>query len=155
MHRKFLIPIFLLFLCRFVLADSGVVSLQIPKNEKFEDTGTLTDPKLRVDDGSLSRYSLKSKWIYRGPTLGDFSAPDQPNPDGSVGNYAQALKGQLMGRYRFNSTQALSLGGGLVLNHPLQGMDRTDMKDPFLNYDIAANFYGLEMRNSPGLILTT
>ena len=137
------------------LSSSKIKLSSALKNKKFEDDEKLTEPKLRAEAGSLSQYSFKSKIIYRGPTLGDWSAPDQPNPDGSPGNYAQALKGTITGRYRLSSDQALSAGGGLVINHPFHGMDRTDFRDPFFNYDLASRIDELQMRSSPGLTIVT
>ncbi len=130
-------------------------SSKIIENRKFQETDTLTDSKLRAEDGSLSHYSFKFKLVYRGPTLSDPTEADQPNPDGSVGNYSQALKGTLTSRFRLSSTQALSLGVGVVLNHPFHGMDRTDAKDPFLSHDTALRFGEVQMRSSPGISVIT
>ncbi|MGZ3722831.1 MAG: hypothetical protein ACXVA9_07885, partial [Bdellovibrionales bacterium] len=93
--------------------------------------------------------------IYRGPTLGDLSAPDQPNPDGSVGNYSQAIKGTLTTRYRLSPTRAISAGTGYVLTHPFHGMDRSYVRDPVVTYDMASRWHGMQLRNSPGFTLTT
>ena len=140
-------------------AESGATLTEkkdgLIENRKFEDPHTLTDPKLRADDGSLSHYSMKGNLTYLGPTLGDISAPDQPNPDGVVGNFAQAIKGSVMARYRIDSNSSISAGTGISLNHPFHGFDRTDANNPFIAYDFSLRAAGLQMRNSPGLTLAT
>lgn len=123
--------------------------------KKYEESGTITDPKLKADAGSLSALSMKASLSYFGPTLGDWSAPDQPNPDGSVGSYAQAIKGSISARYRVSSDASFSAGTGISLNHPFHGMDRTDASNPFLSYDFSNRFGEWQMRNSPGMTVST
>lgn len=125
------------------------------KNKKYEESNTLTDSKLKADDGSLSRYSLKASFGYYGPVVNDLSAPDQPNPDGTVGNYAQALKGSLMTRYRLDSNTAISGGTGISINHPFHGWDRTDVNNPFISYDRSMRLGNTQLRLSPGLTMAT
>ena len=76
---------------------------EVLQNKKFQENEKITDAKLKADGGSLSKYSLSATLSYYGPTLGDFSAADQPNPDGNGGNYETSLGGSLGGRYRFDS----------------------------------------------------
>lgn len=128
---------------------------KILQNKKFEETNTLTDSKLRADDGSLSRFSLKGSFSFFGPTLGDLSAKDQPNPDGTVGSYAQALKGSAMMRYRLSSVSALSAGTGIAIIHPFHGWSRTDVNNPFFSFDRAIRYKKLQLRTSPGLTIAT
>lgn len=122
----------------------------ILENKKFEDSQTLTDAKLKADAGSLSRYSLRSTLAYYGPTLNDFGAKDQPNPDGSPGNYKTALSGSLGLRIRTSSDHTISMGTGLKAIYPFHGMERFDVNDPYLSFDFANRFGGLQMRNSVG-----
>ena len=124
-------------------------------NKQFEDSYTLTDAKLRADDGSLSRYSLKFNLSYYGPTLNDPSAADQPNPDGSPGTYAPALGGSMTGRYRFTPDSTMTVGSGLKAIHPFHGLDRFDLNNPFVSYDFSSRFSGVQMRNSPGVSVVT
>lgn len=131
-------------------SQSGVLGLK-----KFEDSHTLTDAKLRADAGSLSRLSMKASLSYFGPTLGDLSAPEQPNPDGSVGNYSQAMKGSLSVRYRLSPDSTISAGTGISFIKPFHGWDRTDINNPFISYDFSNRFGKLQMRNSPGLTVST
>lgn len=123
--------------------------------KKFEDSNTLTDPKLRADAGSLSSLSIRASLSYLGPTLGDLSSPEQPNPDGTVGNYSQAMKGSVSLRYRLSPDSTISAGTGISLIKPFHGWDRTDVNNPFFRYDFSNRFGNLQMRNSPGLTVST
>lgn len=127
----------------------------VRRNKQFEDSLTLTDAKLKADAGSLSRFSMKASLSYFGPTFGDLSASEQPNPDGSVGNYSQAIKGSLSARYRLSPDSAISAGTGISLIKPFHGWDRTDVSNPFVSYDFSSRFGKLQMRNSPGLTIST
>ncbi len=124
-------------------------------NKKFEESETLTDPKLRVEDGSLSHYSVSSTLGYNGPPVGSLSTADQPNPDHKIGPYAQKLTGNIMGKYRLDPVQSLSVGTGVAFNHPFSGWDRTDVNNPFIRYDLASRIGGWQMRNSPELLYST
>lgn len=125
------------------------------KNEKFEDTRLLTDPKLRAEEGSMSKYSIKFNASYYGPTLADLSAKDQPNPDGSVGSYATSLGGSIAARYRVSSSRAVSFGTGIKAIYPLHGIERFDVNNPYLSYDMSSRWGRLQMRNSPSISLIT
>ena len=127
----------------------------VRRNKQFEDSLTLTDAKLKADAGSLSRFSMKASLSYFGPTFGDLSASEQPNPDGSVGNYSQAIKGSVSTRYRLSPDSAVSAGTGISLIKPFHGWDRTDVSNPFVSYDYSSRFGKLQMRNSPGLTIST
>ncbi len=128
---------------------------EILANKKFNEDQEITDAKLKADAGSLSKYSLKFNLSYYGPMVGALDAKDQPNPDGSISNHATAITGAFGGRYRLDSSTSLSMGTGMKANHPFHGMDRFDLNDPFLNYDILARWGGLQMRNSPGVSYIT
>jgi hypothetical protein len=123
--------------------------------KKFEESNTLTDAKLRADAGSLSSLSMRASVSYFGPTLGDLSSPEQPNPDGSVGNYSQAMKGSVSLRYRLSPDSTISAGTGISLIKPFHGWDRTDVNNPFMSYDFSNRFGKLQMRNSPGVTVST
>lgn len=125
------------------------------KNKKFEDNREITDSKLKADSGSLSRYSLKFSLSYFGPPVGDLSNKYQPNPDGSIGVYSTSLGGSISGRYRFDKQSALSLGTGVSALTPFHGVERTDVKTPFVSYDRSTRLGEVQMRNSLGGSLTT
>lgn len=125
------------------------------KNKKFEEDKDITDSRLKADSGSLSRYSLKFSLSYFGPPIGDMSNKYQPNPDGSLGVYATSLGGSISGRYRIDSKSAVSLGTGVSALTPFHGVERTDVKTPFVSYDRNARLGSVQMRNSYGASVTT
>lgn len=127
----------------------------LKRQGSFEDPHTLTDPKLRAEEGSMSRYSIKFNLSYYGPTLGDLGAKDQPNPDGSVGMYATSLGGSVSARYRTSPTRAFAFGTGLKAIYPLHGIERFDVNNPYLSYDMSSRWGNLQMRNSPGVSYIT
>jgi len=124
-------------------------------NRKFEDTRTLTDPALRTSDGSLSRFSFKGSFGYSGPTFADLSAQNQPNPDGTAGNYAQRMTGNATANYRLDATHNLSAGTGITLNYPFAGTNQYSTNNPFVGYSFANRYDNLQMRNSAQLIQAT
>lgn len=136
-------------------ATSTTTGGSLLQNKKFEDSYTLTDAKLRADAGSLSRLSAKASLSYFGPTFGDLEAAEQPNPDGSIGNYSQAIKGSLSARYRMSADSTISAGTGISFIKPFHGWDRTDVSNPFVSYDFSTRWGRLQMRNSPGLTIAT
>lgn len=136
-------------------ATSTTTGGSLLQNKKFQDSLTLTDAKLRADAGSLSQLSMKASLSYFGPTFGDISASEQPNPDGSVGNYSQALKGSLSARWRLTPDSTVSAGTGVSMIKPFHGWDRTDVSNPFVSYDFSDRFGRLQMRNSPGFTYST
>lgn len=125
------------------------------KNKKFQENAEITDAKIKADSGSLSKYSMKFNLSYYGPTMGDLSAKDQPNPDGTVGTYETSLGGAIGFRYRFDPKSSLSFGTGLKAIHPLHGAERIDVQTPYLSYDSAFRIGDVQMRSSPGLSVTT
>ncbi|MFZ3229320.1 MAG: hypothetical protein WA160_03870 [Pseudobdellovibrio sp.] len=135
--------------------ESNTATLKELIPTKSEENIEITDAKIKADAGSLSKYSLKFNLSYYGPTFGDVSAKDQPNPDGSIGTYETSIGGSLGGRYRFDKKTTLSVGGGLKLIHPFHGMDRTDLNNPYISYDMTNYMSGIQMRNSFGASVIT
>lgn len=123
--------------------------------KKFEDSNTLTDPRLRADEGSMSQLSAKFNLSYYGPTLADLNAKDQPNPDGGVGMYETSLSGSISARLRLSATRSWALGTGIKAIHPLHGLERFDVNNPYLAYEMSNRWGQLQMRNSPGISLIT
>ncbi|GEM_PF-772333 len=136
-------------------ATSSTRASEFVGQKKFEETQTISDAKLKADGGSLSRFSMKGSLSYFGPTFGDLSAADQPNPDGGVGVYAQAVRGSVSGRYRFSSDSAMSAGTGVAFLKPFHGWERTDVNNPFVSYDFNSRWAGIQARNSLGASVTT
>lgn len=130
-------------------------SSNLLSNKQYEDDHTLTDPALRAQDGSLSRYSFKGSLTYSGAAIGDMSNPNRPNIDGVVRNNATQISGSVTANYRFDAERSLSFGTGVAFNHPFDGMDRTDANNPFVSYNRAVRFGNLELRTSPGLTVST
>jgi hypothetical protein len=128
---------------------------EILRNRKFAEDEEITDAKLKADTGSLSKYSLKFNLSYYGPMVGDLSAKDQPNPDGSISPHATAISGSFGGRYRLSSSSSVSMGTGMKANHPFHGMDRFDVNDPFLGYDKLYRIGDVQMRLSPSVSYIT
>jgi hypothetical protein len=124
-------------------------------NRKFRENSEITDAKLKADSGSLSKYSMKLSLSYYGPTLGDLSAKDQPNPDGTIGTYETSLGGAIGVRYRFDSKSSMSVGTGIKAIHPLHGAERFDTQTPYLSYDSTFRLGDVQMRSSPGVSVTT
>jgi hypothetical protein len=124
-------------------------------NKKFEENKEITDAKLKADGGSLSQYSLSFTLSYYGPTAGDLGAADQPNPDGRPGTYATSLGGSIGGRFRLDSSSSVTAGTGMKALHPFHGMDRFDTNNPYVNYNLSAGFWGVQMRNTFGYSLVT
>ena len=125
------------------------------KNQKFEDDKEITDSRLKADSGSLSKYSLKFSLSYFGPPVGDLGNKYQPNPDGSIGVYATSLGGSISGRLRFDNKSAISVGTGISALTPFHGIERTDVKTPFISYDRNSRLGDIQMRNSYGFSVTT
>ncbi|UXR64814.1 hypothetical protein EZJ49_00910 [Bdellovibrio bacteriovorus] len=128
---------------------------EVLKNKKFEDDKDITDAKLKAESGSLSRYSLKFSLSYFGPPVGDLSSKMQPNPDGSIGVNQVSLSGSISGRYRLDSKSAISAGTGINALTPFHGVERTDVKTPFISYDRNSRMGDLQLRNSYGASWTT
>lgn len=124
-------------------------------NKKFAEDKDITDSKLKADSGSLSKYSLKFSLSYFGPPIGDLENKNQPNPDGSIGNFATALSGSISGRYRFDSKSTMSLGTGVKVIAPFHGAERTDVSTPFVSYDRSSRLGDVQTRHSVGASIVT
>ncbi|MBC7421234.1 MAG: hypothetical protein H7328_10945 [Bdellovibrio sp.] len=118
--------------------------------KKFQENTEITDTKLKAESGSLSTYSLSLNLTYYGPTVGDLSAKDQPNPDGSPGAFETSLGGALGGRYRFSPRSTITAGSGLKAIHPFHGMEKFETNNPYINYNLSDRIGDVQMRNSIG-----
>ena len=49
----------------------------------------------------------------------------------------------------------VSAGTGISFIKPFHGWDRTDVSNPFVSYDFSDRFGKLQMRNSPGITIST
>lgn len=136
-------------------ASTNRARLETLSNKKFQDTNEITDSKLRADSGSRSRYSLIFNLTYAGPTLGDLSSKDQPNPDGSIGSYSTSLGGTLGTRLRLNNKKVFSLSTGAKTIHPFHGAQRVDLSNPSLTFDNSSRWQDIQMRSSVSFIYRT
>lgn len=125
------------------------------KNKKFEEDKDITDTKLQAESGSRSKYSLKFSLSYFGPPVGDLSNKNQPNPDGSIGVNQVSLSGSISGRYRLDPKSTISAGTGINALTPFHGVERLDVKTPFISYDRNARLGDVQLRNSYGFSWTT
>lgn len=128
---------------------------KVLKNKKFADDKDITDPVLKVESGSRSRYSMKFSLAYFGPPIGDITNERQPNPDGTIDNRDTALSGSISFRHRLNPKSALSFGTGINSLTPFHGSKRTDVKTPFASYDHNSRIGDVQMRNSYEASVTT
>lgn len=124
-------------------------------NKKFEENNEITDARLKAEEGSRSKYSMKFSLSYQGPPVGEPLAKDQPNPDNNPGDYSTALGGSVGLRYRFSPQSALSAGTGLSALTPFHGIRRFDVKTPYLSYDLSNRIGDMQMRNSWSGSVTT
>jgi hypothetical protein len=129
--------------------------IQIEGNKQVQDTSNITDGKMKADEGSLSRYSLKFAFTYAGPPVGDLSNKYQPNPDGAVTVNETSLGGSISGRYRIDGQSAIAVGTGINFLTPFHGVSRTDTKNPFISYDRSSRLGNVQLRNSLGYAYTT
>ncbi len=116
--------------------------------KKLEDPLIITDQKLRADEGSLSRYSVKANLSYAGPGITDLENKDQPNPDHVVNTFQTKLIGSVGARYRLDGVNAVNAGTGLTAIHPLHGWERTDINSPFISYDHSGRSMDIQMRQT-------
>jgi hypothetical protein len=85
--------------------------------------------------GSMSRFSGKFNFDYRGPEIGDPSNPYQPNPDNSPSHNPTKLSGNVAVRYRLSSETAMNFGTGVSDVTPFADNSRTDVSTPFVSID--------------------
>lgn len=114
--------------------------------KKFDEDGKVTDSELRSRLGSRSRLSMKFELEYDGPPVGDLSAADQPNPDGTVAPTATGVSGSIGTRYRLSPESALSLNVGVTDQYLFHGSQQTlDVNDPFFFYERSFRAAGIQM----------
>lgn len=103
----------------------------------------------------MSKYSFKASLSYYGPPVAKPLSPEQPNPDNKIGDYKVALSGSISGRYRINSSKVLSFGSGLTALTPFHGLERLDLKSPYIDFSKSFRGDALQMRVSSGASATT
>lgn len=124
-------------------------------NKKFEDNREITDERLKAEEGSRSQYSMKFSLSYYGPPVGDPLSKEQPNPNKMPGVYSTSLGGSVSGRYRLDAKTAISVGTGISALTPFHGVERFDVRTPYISYDKSGRLFELQMRQSFGGSVTT
>lgn len=114
----------------------------------------ITNPELRAQDGSRSKYSLKVTLAYTGPPIGTPLEPMRPNPDNSPGDYRTRMSGSVGLRYRL-PVGALNFGAGVRMFTPFHGVEEFDAQDPFVSYDRSRRVGQWQMRQSVSGSATT
>lgn len=135
--------------------ESSTSIREIIGNKKFAENEEITDEKLKAEEGSRSRYSLKFSLSYNGPPVTEPLGKDLPNPNNMPGVYRTSMGGSVSGRYRIDSRTALSLGTGISALTPFHGVERMDVRTPYLSLDRSARVGTVQMRNSLGVSVTT
>lgn len=117
----------------------------------------ITNPKLRAESGSKSRFSGSVSMIFKGGALSRPFGADRPNLAGLPENQVDtSLDAGLKMRYRSNKHNSFTMGVGLGIRTPLQGdvnsrTNQVNIGDPILGYNLtwagwgvqnSANLYG-------------
>jgi hypothetical protein len=138
--------------------DAGETKAILPdalKDRKFEENTEITDPRLRAEAGSTSRYSVKATVGYAGPQIDNMSNPNTPNPDGTSGRHKTNLSGAIGVRLRIDRDRAINFGTGVAAVTPFQNLQRFDVNDPFVSYDITEKVHSLQVHLSPSIAIKT
>ena len=125
------------------------------RDKKFEENTEITDPRLRAEAGSTSRYSVKATLGFAGPQVTDVSNPNTPNPDGTTGRHKTALSGAIGVRLRIDRDRAINFGTGIAAVTPFQNLQRFDVNDPFLSYDITEKVHSIQIHLAPSIAIKT
>lgn len=110
----------------------------------------ITNPKLRADSGSKSKWSMSSVFSYTGGAIASPFAADRPNLTGLPENQVESsLGGSLKTRYRSSKNSSFTVGVGMSVQTPFQGRINSDEKqinigDPLIGYDYTFAKWGLQ-----------
>jgi hypothetical protein len=132
----------------------------------------ITNRLMRANAGSLSKWSVRSFWTYRGGSIADPIDVTRPNITGASDTAAlHGMSGNIGVRYRLNTKNALNLSMGLYMASPFHfnadikdsrlrnEYDTTARKltanDPTLTYQHLNKFYGIQSVSSVDLSLLT
>lgn len=134
----------------------GKSSISVPKSKKkFGEIEGITDPEVRAEAGSRSRYSIKGTLSYSGAPVGEPLSENLPNPDDSPGTFKTSLSGTISARYRLDKNSSLGLGTGIKTIAPFHGAERTDLTDPRLSYTSVYKAYGIQSVTSASVLAVT
>jgi len=122
-------------------ADQLTESKNRPPGEDVDRL--ITNPKMRAETGSKSKYSISLGMGYAGGSLEKPLAERRPNiTEGTGATSVATLGGSVSGKYAITSVKALFAGAGLRWVTPLQGVqkpegfsgDKFDMDNPYFIY---------------------
>lgn len=128
----------------------------------------ITNRKMRAEAGSKSKYSLSTTVNYSGGSIDKPLAEDRPNITGAYGSTLKAnATADVSARYRLTPTDSLSAGLGLRWVAPLETdgieadprtgkkQDRFDASNPYLSYNKAYRWLGVQSIFSAGVTVFT
>ena len=109
----------------------------------------ITNPKLRAESGSKSKWSLSADLVYSGSSLRTPFGQERPNPSGLQAAQRVKMLGELSARYRWSPEASVQFGTGAQIIAPFNGGDRSwEFKTPFVGYNRFFKKYGSQMRAS-------
>ena len=125
----------------------------VPHNKVDGDLDDeISNPKMRADSGSKSKFSGSSVMSYTGGSISQPFGADRPNLSGVPENQVHtSIDGTLKLRYRTNPHFSIFGGVGLSLYTPFQGnvnsnsrQGQFDLGDPLLGFDYTFARWGLQ-----------
>ncbi len=112
---------------------------------KSAKSSEVTDPEIRSDMGSMSKWSLSSNISYDGSTLDDILGDTRPNANVPSRPYSTYMSGSLKGRYRIDKMSSITAGTGFSVEKPFQDeAGELEFQNPNISY-------GLVHKNGPWL----
>lgn len=116
----------------------------------------ITNPELRAEFGSRSRWSMKTTLSYHGSEVTQPFSKHQPDPTGRSFFNDTSASGAIGVKYRIDQQSSLNFGTGLRVDTPFHGPKKLDTNDPRIAYDIFYRWLSLQMMSSvSGSYITT
>lgn len=155
-------------------AGETTMKIEDAKGQKNQVKGkedldaVITNRKMRAEAGSKSKYSLSATLNYSGGSVEKPFAEDRPNITGALGTTLKAnATADVSARYRLTPTDSLSAGIGIRWVAPLETdgvdadprtgkkQDRVDASNPYLSYNKAYRWLGIQSILSAGVTAIT
>lgn len=121
------------------------------KNKVEGDLDTeITNPKIRADSGSKSKFSMSTTMSYKGGAISRPFGVERPNLAGVPENQVDSsIDGSLKVRYRPSTHSSFTLGVGMGLKTPFQGdvnhdNSQVNIGDPLVGYNYTFAAGGLQ-----------
>jgi hypothetical protein len=113
-------------------------SLKTSTDLKSKSKHKITDPEIRSEIGSMSKWSISSNISYAGSTLDDPLGEWRPNANVPSRPYTTYMSGSIRGRYRINKMSSITLGSGFNVEKPFQDTaGDLEFKNPNISYSLA------------------